>query len=216
MLLIVNPNSSERVTRRIKGHIESISAVACDYYTAPATAPKIISNTETGLISAKACSRDLEVVGEEVQGILLACFIDHPLAGQLRGVVVGIFEAAVDEAVKYGGEEEEEFGVLTTTAEWEPLVGDALARYGVKGKVGSIGMDGLEFMECSQLVEEEVLRKGIKALQCKVVILGAIVFAGAKVNVPGVRVIDALTAGYERLVKEVADQGSHQASGRER
>ena len=202
VLLVVNPNSSEGVTRRIQAHIESISAVACDYYTAPATAPKIISDTETGLISAKECIRDLKV-GEEVQGILVACFIDHPLVRQLPGVVVGIFEAAVDEAVKYGGE----FGVLTTTAEWEPLVRDGLARYGVTGgsRVASIGMDGLEFMECSQSMEEEVLQKGIKALKCKVVILGAIVFAGAKVKVPGVRVIDALTAGYERLVKEVAD-----------
>ena len=100
-----------------------------DYYNAPKDAPISINGVEDGETSTQAVMEDMRSIRSRINVdtidevlsnyhvIVVGCFSDHPLVSVLRQViqdhriqVVGLMEAALDQALLLGGT----FGIVTT------------------------------------------------------------------------------------------------------
>jgi allantoin racemase len=143
-ILIVNPNTSAAFT-------EKIAAIA-RRYAGPATAltvtnpqrgPRSIESVYDELLSA---APTLECVLERLEAhdaVVLACYSDHPAIAALREVtrrpVLGIAEASMHVACLLG----RTFGVVTTNDAWEPLLWDAVRRYGLEARCAAVRATGL-------------------------------------------------------------------------
>ncbi|WVR05523.1 hypothetical protein IAU60_002541 [Kwoniella sp. DSM 27419] len=120
-LLVVNPNSSSSITqaieRSLKPHVRPSTSV--DFFN-PSTGPAGISDPDTASASCEACMSELEERVHRYNGVLVACFSEHPLIGALqafakdRGIdltVLGIYHAGVATAMlRTSGK----FGIIAT------------------------------------------------------------------------------------------------------
>ncbi|KAH8817045.1 hypothetical protein F5884DRAFT_778311 [Xylogone sp. PMI_703] len=118
-ILIVNPNSSTAVTESIKSIISHLSYpnVSIAYYTSSPTSPSLLRSQEDLDQSHQVCIHPLLDLAPEYDGILIACYADHPLTRDLqsriaqshlkrsdnsavRPVVEGIFDASITVALQ--------------------------------------------------------------------------------------------------------------------
>ncbi|KAI5811349.1 Asp/Glu/hydantoin racemase [Peziza echinospora] len=157
-ILIINPNSTERMTNALIPLISSLDLdnLSIDYFTAPPPSPPSINDTETAILSAKYTLPHIIPKIAEYDGFLVACYSDHPLVPQLRGeiaayeeeesrserrkkIVIGIFEASVLHALALvdnsgrGGKSEStgspnRWGIVTTGKIWEELLTSGVER----------------------------------------------------------------------------------------
>lgn len=142
-ILVVNPNSTEAMTRSLQSEIESLdlpSSFHIDYYTGPATtSPPSINNQADAECSSRACIEDFNSkqskIYDSYDGFLVACYSDHPLVNELRkricrpGVVVmGIFQASMLYAMNFASEASKA-AILTSGREWEPLLDSAITKF---------------------------------------------------------------------------------------
>lgn len=81
-LLVINPNSSQKVTNDMKNNLPEISGVNFHFYTAPSNAPKEISGIETSIKSEQIVLPDI-VKLLNYDGYLVCCYSDHPLVYSL-------------------------------------------------------------------------------------------------------------------------------------
>ncbi|SCW03002.1 LAFE_0G00782g1_1 [Lachancea fermentati] len=159
-LLIVNPNSTQAMTDAVRDRVQLYLQHAyryagdddgspagdkatvgdtptCVYFTAPADAPPQIDGEKTSRESCEKClpllcarQANRRAYFDTFDGVLIACFSDHPLVAALRArsehgtPVVGIFHAAMLECVAAG----EAFSVITSNDEWVALLDAAVAR----------------------------------------------------------------------------------------
>lgn len=117
----------------------------------PKRGPRSIESVYDELLSAEG-TLDLGITRlESTDGIIIACYSDHPAIYALREIttipVIGIAEASMYQACMLGNK----FSIVTTNEAWEPLLWDAVKRYGLGDRCASvraIGIPVLEF-ECS-------------------------------------------------------------------
>lgn len=155
-ILIINPNSSASITENLATIIKPVPGVSYTFFTGPShqahtglstttihndisiykytpnpsdlTAPAMIDNSTTSVISAAACLAQLQPLLERHDAFLVACFSDHPLVNLLREAlpvhkpVVGIFQASVLAALSIGTK----FAIVTTAKIWERLLDQAV------------------------------------------------------------------------------------------
>jgi len=151
-ILVVNPNSSTSITDRLSESIEPPPGVQLAWWTAPSEAPLSIDDEETSDSSTAVClPRILELcksaaanagaltggVERLFDGILIACYSDHPLIALLRTHLVdppihvlGILEASVAHALLLPQQAPlNKFGIITTGQTWEPVLGSAVKSF---------------------------------------------------------------------------------------
>ncbi|OCF39401.1 hypothetical protein I317_06829 [Kwoniella heveanensis CBS 569] len=120
-LLVVNPNSSSSITRAIerslRPHVPPGTSV--EFFN-PVTGPAGISDEATAKSSCIACMSELRDRVHQYNGVLVACFSEHPLIGALQEhateqdiglTVLGIYHAGVSTALlRTSGK----FGIIAT------------------------------------------------------------------------------------------------------
>ncbi|MCJ1318116.1 hypothetical protein MMC15_003443 [Xylographa vitiligo] len=236
-ILIINPNSTSSMTYALKPLIDSLEYTNTQYtyYTAP-SGPPSINNTADIHASTAACLADLgafdphggTILRSEHaahDGYLVACYSRHGLVTALRAMttapVVGIFEASVAAALQLLDLEYErqQFGIVSTGAAWEVLLGNAVGLLlgtlgggeGTYGRCAGVETTGLDATELHSVEQGEVKRRVQEAVgrlmekgTVKVVLLGCAGMAGMEgwvreVVGERVRVVDGVKAGVGAL-----------------
>jgi Asp/Glu/hydantoin racemase len=151
-ILVLNPNSSEEMTKGISTVIASTKlaeSTQIDTYTAPSTSPGSINNGDDINDSATAVLQDHPDVSD-YDAILVACYSVHPLVSDLRTLssrppqlvdrpaqaLTGIFEGSILTALALVSQGER-WGIITTGKFWEQHLAD-----GVKAYLGYDGAPG--------------------------------------------------------------------------
>ncbi|CAK9437989.1 uncharacterized protein LODBEIA_P23610 [Lodderomyces beijingensis] len=212
-LLIVNPNSSEKVTTNLKQVVTAPEGAELVFYTAPSAAPKEITGEQTSLESTRIVMADIKERKLDTQhdGFMVCCYSDHPLIQQLSQLtkkpVVGIMQATLIYALSSPFVKKS--FVLTSTSAWEPLLDKGIADFagaasfpsnkfqktrGLNVSVLNLADDD-EYGKIRSRVKE-ILEVEYKADNIDCVLLGCAGMAGLdkklEADYPGVRFIDSV------------------------
>jgi len=204
-LLIVNPNTSADMTETIRTAAVAaagpgVQVDAC----CPSAGPASIESQFDEIVSAYHALDTVLPVAHLYDGIVAACFSNHPLIGALREVleqpVLGIMEAAILQALPLG----HRFSIVTTSPRWQPLLEEGVRALGFEQRCASVRSSGLAVLDIAQLPPEQVrarlcdeARLAVKQDGADVICLGCAGMAGLEEDVAtatGVPVIDGVRA----------------------
>lgn len=219
-ILVINPNSSEQVTKNLEKTITQPENVQLFFYTGPSDSPKEITPT-TSLQSEKAVLEDFKVNIEDrlnYDGYLVCCYSDHPLVYSLgkltKKPVMGIMQATLLFALLQPTTKTTRLFILTSTSEWELVLDQSIIDF-----VGADNFPVKKFektrglnVNVTNLADEEQFSKiynvtksifnEYKDVGC--VLLGCAGMAGLDTKLgekfPNVRFIDSVKIGIEQLV----------------
>ncbi|KAK7540226.1 Asp/Glu/hydantoin racemase [Phyllosticta citricarpa] len=142
-ILIINPNSTEFMTRALESVVEAMGYpdTLHTFFTGPPNSPPSINDLPTITASASACLPHLRPLLPTYSAFLVACYSPHPLVPQLKSdplllssspsapkPVVGIMEASVSAALLTLAPGER-FGVVSTGKAWETLLGRGVREF---------------------------------------------------------------------------------------
>lgn len=185
-ILVINPNTSESFTQRIEVTAKKYAHSETEIILRTASSgPRAIESVFDEVLS---CQGTLEVALrelEKVDGIVIACYSDHPAIAALREVtdipVIGIAEANMYMACLLGNK----FSIITTNVEWEPLLWDAVRHYGLTERCSSIQSTGLPVLalEAADSTEiytliKDAAQKAISVYGAEVICLGCAGMSG--------------------------------------
>jgi len=197
-ILTINPNTSREFNRTLQKTAKE--------YTLPTTKVKVLS-PESGPKSIEGIYDEALSVQGTLQvfidhekgfdGFILACFSDPLAAYAMREItekpVLGIAEAAIHLACLLGNK----FSIVTTNDRWEPLLQDAVRKYGVESRCASVRTTGLRVLDLEDqgggTVEAAIERETVAAVKedgAEVICLGCAGMSGLdkklqeKVSVP--------------------------------
>lgn len=185
-ILLINPNTSNSFTTRIEKIAKQYAHSGTEIITRTASSgPASIESVFDEVLSSQGT---LEVALKElgnVDGIVIACYSDHPVIAALREVadipVLGIAEASMFMACLLG----KKFSVITTNVEWEPLLWDAVHHYGLSERCASIRSTGLpvlalEIADSHQIITKikEAAKNAIETDGAEVICLGCAGMSG--------------------------------------
>ena len=184
----------------------------------PRHGPRSIESVYDELLSA-APTLELTLGALEGQdGVVLACYSDHPVIAALREVtrvpVVGIAEASMHVACLVG----RTFGIVTTSAAWEPLLWDAVRHYGLEGRCAAVRATGRPVLaleaghgEAEAAEADAILvaaRRVVEEDGAEVICLGCAGMAGLDKRLEaalGVPVLDGVVCAVKLLEGLLAD-----------
>ncbi|CAH2353372.1 protein Dcg1p [[Candida] railenensis] len=124
-ILVINPNSSEKVTKNLEAILKPPPYTIFDFYTAPPDGPPEIT-PELSELSAKVALPDLlaKDVINKYDGFLVCCYSDHPLVYHLAKhtskPILGIMQATLLYALSQASVNKS--FILTSVNEWEPVL----------------------------------------------------------------------------------------------
>ncbi|EFQ31476.1 hydantoin racemase [Colletotrichum graminicola] len=147
-ILVINPNSSEDMTRGMERAIQAMplhDSLEIHTYTAPSESPASINDDVDIQLSTEVVVKDLVNSGklDQYDGVLIACYSVHSLVEKLSRqfhsslAVTGIFEASILAATALlphsstASYLSSKWGIVTTGDFWERHLGK-----GVKGYLG--------------------------------------------------------------------------------
>ncbi|MDX1414628.1 MAG: aspartate/glutamate racemase family protein [Candidatus Promineifilaceae bacterium] len=209
-VLLINPNTSEEFTKRVQkiaDHYSSSETTA--FAVNPRSGPKSIESVYDELLSSLGTLECALENLDDVDGIVIACYSDHPTIYALREItdkpVLGIAEASMYVACMLGYK----FSVVTTNEEWEPLLWDAVSHYGLKDRCASVRstrmpvltLESASLEETYQLILQTA-RKAINEDDAEVICLGCAGMAGLDKRLQkelGVPVIDGVVSALKLL-----------------
>lgn len=145
-VLVFNPNSSTSMTDSFRPILEALPltpGTALSYWTCP-TGPAMIASVADMEESAAHCLPLLLKLAPDFDGLLAACYADHPIVRLMQKrmgtkPVVGIFDASVFTALQLLGPASR-FGIVTTGPAYEPLLAQ-----GVRALLGQDDRDLARF-----------------------------------------------------------------------
>lgn len=129
-ILVVNPNSSQKVSDNLAKILSAPPLVEFTFYTGPASAPKEINGTQTSIESEQVVLPDLldKNVIEKYDGFLICCYSDHHLIHSLgkhtKKPILGIMQATLLYSLL--NPSLHKLFILTSVSEWEPLLDQAI------------------------------------------------------------------------------------------
>lgn len=132
-ILVINPNSSEKVTSNLRKILVPPPGIDLEFYTAPSSAPKEIDGAESLELSEKETLPDIlaKNLHHTHDGFLVCCYSDHPLVHSLAEnttkPVLGIMQATL--LYSYANARIGKLLVLTSTSGWNDLLDDAITRF---------------------------------------------------------------------------------------
>ncbi len=208
-ILVINPNTSENFNKLLEK-----SAIS---YKLPDTKVKVISPDYGPKSIEGIYDESLSIMGtveafiknkDDYDGFVIACFSDHLSVYAIREItekpVLGIAEAGIYLSCMLG----EKFSIVTTNERWEPLLMEAVRKYGVEKKCASVrttGMRVLELEESGKSVEDMIENEAEKAIKedgAEVICLGCAGMSGLdkrlqkNLNVP---VVDGFIAALKMI-----------------
>ncbi|WVW83572.1 hypothetical protein I302_105593 [Kwoniella bestiolae CBS 10118] len=223
-ILVVNPNSSSSITqaieRSLRPHIPPNTSA--DFFN-PSSGPPGISDEATAKSSCEACMAELPAFVEKYDGVLVACFSEHPLIPTLRSYasekgillsVLGIYHAGVATALLRATGK---FGIIATGSGIKTNLVLATAKFlgsndsnRFAGPI-TTGLNVVELQEGDQVKVERNMKVTTKDLVKKgaeVIILGCGGMCGmepwiidaAKEEGKEVQVVDGARMGLQMIV----------------
>jgi allantoin racemase len=154
-ILFINPNTTNEFTKQIQNiadhyRLSSTTVVAVN----PTRGPRSIECVYDELMSAPGTLEIGITEMDQVDGIVIACYSDHPTIYALREVgdkpVIGIAEASMYMACMLGYR----FSIVTTGESWVPLLWDAVGHYSLQQRCASV-----RSLQMSVLALETVTQK---------------------------------------------------------
>lgn len=136
-ILIINPNSSQKVTDNLEKILAPPPGIRLHFYTGPSSAPKEIDGEETLHLSEQAVLGDLleQNLHKKHKGYLVCCYSDHPLVHSLakhtKAPVLGIMQATL--LYSYANARLTKTFVLTSTSGWNDLLDKAIVAFAGAG-----------------------------------------------------------------------------------
>lgn len=208
-LLVINPNTSDSITRALKRAIgSSIPADVNVTFFTPSTGVPSINDDETAAISSSACLREIDA--SNCNGMLVCCFRDHPLIYALRQTfphvtTIGMFQAGVASALLHDGP----FGIIATGTGAKPNIVKSVADLlgsPTSTRFAGVKTTGLGVVELQEGDQDHVKRQMQETAAFLVdqgattLIFGCAGMSGMENIMPsGVRVIDAARMGVHTL-----------------
>ena len=173
-ILFINPNTSELFTKRIEKIAMQYAHSGTEIIARTATSgPASIESIYDEVLSSQGTLEAALKEIDHVDGIVIACYSDHPTIAALREVtdvpVLGIAEANMFMACMLG----KKFSVVTTNVEWEPLLLDAVRHYGLAERCASIRSTGLPVLALEDADSDEIYVKIKEAAQKAIDLDGA-------------------------------------------
>ena len=216
-VMLINPNTSEEFTKRIQKiandyALPTTSPVAKN----PGSGPKSIESIYDELLSSPG-TLELAIDNlEKSDAFVIACYSDHPTIYALREItekpVLGIAEASMYVACMIG----HKFSVVTTNEEWEPLLWDAVRRYGLSERCASVRSARMPVLALESAHSEETYQVILKTAQlviedddAEVICLGCAGMAGLDKRLQedlGVPVLDGVVCAL-KLVESLVGYG---------
>lgn len=230
-ILVVNPNSSNSMTVSLQETIDKTflgNPYEISYFTGPSTSPPQIDGHETSIQSMEACYPLLVDDEESVyffqkfDGILIACFSDHPLVTRLKDVaakkksrvsVIGLLDSSVQYCNLIG----KNFSIITSNKEWISILNNSVkSKFLTRNTIdknlwkGTVSTDlqvlDLHSPDNFQQIADIICDKNIRNLDSEIVILGCAGFSGLqnklakKFEEDGVLFLDTIEIGLEILM----------------
>ncbi|GAA5979449.1 hypothetical protein JCM21900_004949 [Sporobolomyces salmonicolor] len=193
-ILIVNPNTTESMTRALETMLEPYMASSSlprpTFWTAPSGVPSINSSADCDT-SAHACLPALVPLLSTHSAVLIACYSVHPLVDLLPppcagggtpgpNPVLGIFEASVLAALaRVGPSDAHAFGIVSTGNVWEALLAEGVRDF-LRGRrsgrdrraadldqfagVETTGLDATELHDAPAPLVRERIKAAVKRL----------------------------------------------------
>lgn len=209
-LLIVNPNTSGSFTEKIR--------VVSDQYKLPTTeivavtaasGPRSIESIYDEILSAPGTLETALKHIDSCDAVIFACYSDHPVIYGMREItekpVLGIAEASMYLACMVGNQ----FSVVTTNREWEPLLWEAVRHYGLTERCVSVRSTGMEVLALESAKPEETYQRILEAARdameidgAEVICLGCAGMTGLDKDLEkelGIPVIDGVVAAIKLM-----------------
>ncbi len=218
-ILFLNPNTSESFTATIQAVVDRYKSpdtivVAMN----PASGPRSIESIYDELLSSAGTLEKLICELDHFDAFGIACYSDHPTIYAAREItdkpVLGIAEASMYVACMLGYK----FSVVTTNQEWEPLLWDAVRRYGLAERCASVRSTGMPVLALESASPEETYRmilgsarQAIEMDKAEVICLGCAGMAGLDKRLEaelGVPVIDGVVSAL-KLLESLVGYGVH-------
>jgi len=223
-LLILNPNTSEDFTLAIQQSGEAVKSIGTELVCLnPPRGPKSIESAYDELLSCGPCLEVLINRRKEFDGVIIACYGNHPVIYAAREVltqpVVGIMEASLHMALVVG----RTFSIISSEDRaiamfWEGLIALGMERQCVSVRSTNTSVLDLEGSGKS-LVEELIYEEARKAVEedgAEVISLGCAGMTGLGERLThrlGVPVIDGVEAGV-KLMEALLGCGIHTSKRR--
>ena len=217
-IILLNPNSSTKVTEGLKSEVANASdgEYTITVESAPPEAPESIYDTASGVHSAAECYKRNYT---SYDGIIVACFSQHPLIPMLRErykykQTIGVLEASIAAALLSPSKK---FGFVTTSTHWihefEDAVTQTIGSTASERFVGT-ACSNFEVTELRTAKESTVNAKLIQCAQSLVekgagtIILGCAGMAGKadyvkqqlrEINSQRIDVIDGISVAVDQM-----------------
>ena len=209
-LLVLNPNTTASFTNCIQEMARQSAAAGTEIVALnPISGPRSIESVYDELLSAQG-TLELAIANlDACDALCIACYSDHPTVYALREIttkpVLGIAEASMIMACLVG----RKFSVVTTNAEWVPLLSDAARRYGLAERCASVRATGMPVLALELGDEEQnfkaIVRQAELALEedgAEVICLGCAGMSGLDKQLQqaiGVPVLDGVACAVKLL-----------------
>lgn len=220
-LLLINPNTSESITRGVAGALQGFAPGAVITPLTASFGPRYIGTRAGCVVAAHAV---IDAIATKIgpagspgfDGVLLACFGDPGLeaAREISPVpVTGLAEASIVLAARRPGK----FSILTGGPRWIPMLCEFVAAHGLGDRLASVRAvkpTGAEIAANPDRAIDELARDAQAAVDedgAASVILGGAGMAGiapklqARVSVP---VLDCIACGATYIAELVAQGGA--------
>jgi allantoin racemase len=175
----------------------------------PRSGPKSIEGTYDEALSVQATLEAFIDHEKDFDAFIIACFSDPLTVYAIREIsekpVLGIAEASIHLACLLGNK----FSIVTTNDRWEPLLRDAVRKYGVESRCSSVRTTGLRVLDlenqASGAVEGAIEREAMAAVKedgAEVICLGCAGMAGLDKDLQeklGVPVLDGFVCALKLL-----------------
>lgn len=206
-ILILNPNTSEEMTKDIEITIEKYKSSDVEtVVTKPDFGAQSLESFYDYTLAAFGCIRLLEKEKNNYDGVLIACFGDpglYSIKEMLDYPVIGIAESSIMMANLMG----QKFGLLVALDKAVALMTDMVGQYGMRERCAAIEPLNISVLDVEKNKEESIkklIEVGKKAVSkgAEVLILGCAGMTGMKERIEkelGVPVIDPVECGYKVL-----------------
>jgi allantoin racemase len=214
-ILVINPNTSDSMTRAIGETARQCANPGTDVDTVCATrGPRSIDGHVDHYLSAVGVLERIAMTQGEYDGYVIACFGDPALNAAREMVdvpVVGMAEAAMHMACMLG----DKFSIVSTLDRARPMIEELVSRYGLVTKCASIRTTGLAVLELEEdpaltaLHLEKQGRVAVEVDGAETLILGCAGLVGFDKSLGdavGVPVIDGVVCGV-KIVESFVECG---------
>lgn len=219
-ILVINPNTSPTITRRIDQAARDAAAPGQIFETRSAPfGPELIVTKDDAAVATRAVLALVDDVGRDFDGIVIASFADtaiEEVRQRVRCPVVGIARCAFLAALSAG----HSFSIVSFSPDVAPGLRDIVARYGLNQQLASLRFLETEYSRDPEEIHSTLLEPLIElCIRTQrdggdAIVLGGGPLAGLvpkiapRISVPVVDGVTAAVCMLSALVRNGSSQGT--------